>query len=194
MLNFRQPFSGRLLPALIGLFFSLWAGLALAGSIEPRTATLVPDEQGYALTGAFAIHLGPRLEEAVGRGVPLNFRFEFELTRNRWYWANEHIAGRVLLQRLSYQALTRQYRLSVGNLHQNFPTLEEALQALGHVARLHVAEKPALIAGETYQAAVRLSLDHSLLPKPLQIDALADRDWRIESTTLRWDFTPAADK
>jgi hypothetical protein len=180
--------------ALAWLVLIAWQSLALAGSIEPRSATLAADERGHALTAEFAIRLGPRLEEAVGRGVPLNFRFEFELTRQRWYWADEHVAGRVLLQRLSYQALTRQYRLSFGNLHQNFATLDEALQALGHVARLHVADKAALAAGETYRAAVRLSLDHSQLPKPLQVDALADSDWRVESQTLRWNFTPAPEQ
>jgi hypothetical protein len=180
----------------VGFFIlcSLWAGLALAGSIEPRNATLTPDERGQVLTAEFVIHLGPRLEEAVGRGVPLNFRFEFDLTRKRWYWADEHITGQVLNYRLSYQSLTRQYRLSVDNLHQNFDTLDDALRALGHIAQLHVASKTALITGEPYIAAVRLSLDHTQLPKPLQVDALADRDWRIEAKTLRWDFVPAAEK
>lgn len=178
--------------ALLGCLLLMNA--AFAGSIEPKGATLAADERGHALSAEFAIRLGPRLEEAVGRGVPLNFRFEFELTRQRWYWADEHVAGRVLLQRLSYQALTRQYRLSFGSLHQNFATLDEALQALGHVARLHVADKTALVAGETYHAAVRLSLDHSQLPKPLQVDALADSDWRVESQTLRWKFAPAPEQ
>lgn len=172
----------------------LWAGLVLAGSIEPKSATLLPDERGPVLAATFAIDLGPRLEEAVGRGVPLNFRLEFTLDRKRWYWADEHIAGRVLKYRLGYQALTRQYRLSLGNLHQNFATLEEALQALGQVARLPVAEKISLRPGETYLAAVRLSLDHEQLPKPLQVDALADRDWRVEARTLRWEYIPGEEK
>lgn len=168
--------------------------MALAGSIEPKSATLVPDEQGQALRAEFAIDLGPRLEEAIGRGVPLNFRFEFNLTRKRWYWADEHVAGRVLNYRLSYHALTRQYRLTFGNLYQNYDSLAEALQMLGHIARLHVADRNALVPGEQYRAALRLSLDHNQLPKPLQIDALADRDWRVEARTLSWDFVHSAEK
>lgn len=163
-------------------------GAALAGGIEPRSATLVADERGQALNAEFAIDLGPRLEDAVGRGVPLVFRFEFELTRKRWYWADEHVAGRVLNYRLSYHALTRQYRLSLGSLHQNCDSLAEALQLLGRIARLHVVDKSELIPGETYRAALRLSLDHTQLPKPLQVDALADSDWRVEARTLRWEF------
>jgi hypothetical protein len=169
-------------------------GAALAGGIEPRHASLVADERGQALNAEFAIELGHRLEDAVGRGVPLHFRFEFELTRKRWYWADEHVAGRVLNYRLSYHALTRQYRLSLGSLHQNHDSLAEALQMLGRIARLHVVDKTDMIPGETYRAALRLSLDHAQLPKPLQVDALADSEWRVEAKTLRWEFVPPAEK
>jgi hypothetical protein len=179
---------------LAGLAGMLWAGLVLAGSIEPKSAALLPGERGHVLVADFAIDLGPRLEEAVGRGVPLDFRLEFVLERKRKYWIDEHVAGRVLKYRLAYQALTRQYRLSLDSLHQNFATLEEALQTLGRVARLQVAERTALRPGETYQAAVRLSLDHEQLPKPLQVDALADRDWRVEAKTLRWEFVAGEEK
>lgn len=180
----RPDWAGLLLGWLLGL------SVAWAGSIEPREASLMPDDNAYALAAQFDIALGPRLADAVERGVVLHFRLEFTLARKRWYWADEHIAGRVLDYRLGYQALTRQYRLSVGGLHQNYDSLDEALRALGRIGRLRVAERPALPPGEPHVAAVRLSLDHGQLPKPLQIDALADRDWRVEAKTLRWEFVP----
>lgn len=178
----------------LALWLAGWllCGAALAGNIAPQSATLVPDERGLALNAEFAVDLGPRLEEAVGRGVPLNFRFEFDLKRKRWYWADEHVTGRILNYKLGYHALTRQYRLSVDSLHQNFDSLADALQALGRIAQLHVVDKGAMVPGETYLAAVRLSLDHNQLPKPLQVDALADRDWRVEAKILRWNFVPSA--
>ena len=175
-------------------FLALTVTPAQAGSIEPRHAELIADDEGYSIAAEFGIALGPRLEDAIAKGVPLHFRFEFALTQKRWYWVDGHVAGRVVHYKLGYQALTRQYRLSLGNLHQNYATLEEALHALGHIARLHVIDKPLVKAGETYQAAVRLSLDHTELPKPLQVDALGDRDWRIETSPLRWNFTPGEDK
>jgi len=179
---------------VFGLLWLLWLGVAQAGSIEPKSATLTPDERGYAVTADFAIQIGPRLEDAVSKGVPLHFRFEIQIKRKRWYWADEHIAGRVLKYRLSYQALTRQYRLSLGNLHQNYDSLDEAIQALGRVARLHVVEKSALPFGEPLTVAVRLSLDHTQLPKPLQVDALADRDWQVDAGILTWQFTPVPEQ
>ncbi len=170
------------------------AAVVHAGSIEPQQAALAPTEDGYALSAKFNIDLGARLEEAVARGLPLYFNVEFDLTRARWYWSNEHVADRRLEYRLAYNALTRQYRLSVGSLHESFATLSDALRVISRVVDLPVVDKAAIKPGETYNAAVRLSLDRSQLPKPLQIDALSDRDWQVDAKVLRWQFVPAEKK
>jgi hypothetical protein len=164
-------------------------GAAWAGSIEPVSAKLSAGEDAYILTSEFNIDLGNRLEETVARGVPLYFVLELEITRNRWFWPNEHIAGRSVNYRIAYVPLTRQYRVSSGNvLHQNFTTLNEALRVLGSAAALPVANKNELKPGETYQVALRLTLDRQQLPKPLQVDAIANKDWEIEARVLRWQF------
>jgi hypothetical protein len=163
---------------------------AYAGSIEPQRAALVPNEDGYALSAEFSIDLGNRLEEAVAKGLPLYFTVEFDLTRARWYWSNEHVADRRLEYRLAYNALTRQYRLSLGSLHQSFDSLSEALRVISRIVALPVVDRGALKPGEVYNAALRLSLDRSQLPKPLQVDALANREWQVDTKVLRWQFVP----
>ncbi len=134
-------------------------------------------EDGYTLAAEFEIELGSRLEDAVARGVPLFFNLEFVLERPRKYWISEHIVTRSLTYKLAYSSLMRQYRLSTGHLHQNFGSLAEAMRVVGRIAALPVLEKDDLKAGETYEAAVRLSLDRSQLPKPFQVDAIMDRDY-----------------
>ena len=100
---------------------------------------------------------------------------DFELTYPRWWtlrlW-NRTIAKFHQQHRLSYNALTRQYRLSFGNLHQNFDTLEEALGVLGRVRERVVFTRQDVDPDSVYIAALRLRLDTSQLPKPLQINAL----------------------
>ena len=177
----------------LALLLAAWGLAALAGNIEPVRAGLAPTDDGYALSAEFTVDLGPRLEEAVSHGVPLAFNLEFTLDRDRWYWLDEHVASVVVNYRLSYNALTRQYRLAVGGLHQSFDTFAEAVQVLGHVASLPVADKAALKPGQTYLAALRLSLDKSQLPKPFQLDAIANRDWKVETRVLRWPYTPAGE-
>ena len=175
------------LPAL-ALSLLLTAAAAQAGSIEPKRAALTPGEDGYTLSAEFALDLGNRLEDAVARGVPLYFNLEFVLERSRKYWVNEHVTTRSLTYRLSYSSLTRQYRLTTGNLHQNFGSLGEALRVVGRIAALPVVEKDAIKAGESYEAAVRLALDRSQLPKPFQVDAIMDRDLQVDAKVLRWKF------
>ncbi len=174
---------------------ALWAACivpARAGSIEPMRAQLSAGEEGHVLSAEFDIDLGAQLEEALTRGVTLHFTLEFTLSRHRWYWIDEHIAGHVGHYALSYNALTRQYRLSSGGLHRGFATLTEALRVLGRVADLPVAEKSVLRPGEQYDAALRLALDRGQLPKPFQLDAIANREWQVDTRVLRWRFVPTA--
>lgn len=180
-----------LLPLVAALLLGL--GTAWAGSIEPVSARLSAGEEAYVLSAEFNIDLGSRLEETVARGVPLYFMLELEITRNRWFWPGEHVAGRSVNYRLAYIPLTRQYRLSSGGvLHQNFATLAEALHVMGRAAALPVVDKSALKIGENYQVALRLTLDRQQLPKPLQVDAIANKDWVVEAKVLSWPFVPAA--
>ncbi|MDO8787609.1 MAG: DUF4390 domain-containing protein [Sulfuritalea sp.] len=179
------------LPALVLALLLLTAAAAQAGSIEPKRAALTPGEDGYALSAEFAIDLGNRLEDAVARGVPLYFNLEFVLERGRKYWVNEHIVTRSLTYKLAYSSLMRQYRLSTGNLHQNFGSLAEAMRVVGRIAALPVVDKNLIQPGEPYEAAVRLSLDRSQLPKPFQVDAIMDRDLQVDTKVLRWHFVAA---
>ena len=174
--------------ALVLALLLLAAVAAHAGSIEPKRAALTAGEDGYTLSAEFALDLGNRLEDAVARGVPLYFNLEFVLERGRKYWVNEHVVTRSLTYKLAYSSLMRQYRLSTGNLHQNFGSLAEALRVVGRIAALPVVDKDLLKPGESYEAAVRLALDRSQLPKPFQVDAITDRDLHVETKPLRWQF------
>lgn len=182
----------RLVRLLCVLVLTVYAAAALAGSIEPKKAALSTAEDGSTVLNAeFSIDLGPRLEEAVSRGVPLFFTLELELTRPRWWWSNENTVNKNTQYRLSYTALTRQYRLTAGNLHRNFSSLEEALRVMSRLVDIPVAERGVLKVGETYEVGMRLSLDRSQLPKPLQVDAIANKDWQVETRVLRWQYAPS---
>lgn len=159
---------------------------ARADEIEVRDVALRRVEGGMALDADFAFELTPRLAEVVANGVPLYFRVEFELTRSRWYWFDETTASSRLQLRLSYHALSRQYRLSTGALQQSFPNLEEALDVLKRVRNWLVIERGTRLADADYDAAVRMRLDTALLPKPFQLSALTGRDLQLESAWKRF--------
>ena len=171
--------------------FLLAAPIAQATEISLRNLQLVPNEDGYSLTVDANINFNTRLEEAVNKGVVLYFAADFELTRPRWYWLDEQIIHRSKTFQLSYHALTRQYRLSTGALHQSYATLDEALRVLTHLRHWQVLEKGDVKAGQTYVAGLRLHLDLTQMPKTFQVSALANKDWNLSSDWLRWGFTPS---
>ena len=169
---------------------------ALLGSdegVHVKSAEVSRNGDSYFLEANFAVKLTSTLEDALNKGLPLHFVTEFELIHPRWYtlylW-NKSVLEFEQRYRLSYNALTRQYRLSNGALHQNLDTMDEALKLIGQVRPRLLASADRLDDGKTYEAVIRLRLDVSHLPKPLQIDALASRDWNLASDWYRWTVTP----
>jgi hypothetical protein len=171
--------------------------LALAAEIEIANPQITASDDGYVVAADFSFELNERLEEAVAKGVVLYFVTDFELTRPRWYWFDEKLVSRSQTHRLSYHALTRQYRLSTGGLHQSFDSLSEALRMLSRLRNWQVidkgVDKAGVRAGETYTAALRMRLDINQLPRPFQIAALGNKDWNLASDWKVWQATLPAE-
>jgi len=162
-------------------------GAAAADEIGITDAQLVAEDEGIVLAADFDLDLTPRLEDALGKGVPLYFVVDFECFRKRWYWFDERVGAASLSTRLSFHALTRTYRVTTGALHQSFPTLAEALRSIARVRAWQVLPRDALRPDATYFAYVRMRLDTTQLPKPFQVSALASREWNLASQWKRWE-------
>lgn len=175
---------------LVGVLLLLASSVGQATDITVRNPSLSLGEDGYTLAADFNINLNARLEEAIAKGVTLYFVVDFELSRSRWYWLDEQVVSRSQTIQLSYHALTRQYRLSSGALHQSFASLDDAQRLLSRVRNWLVLDKGAVRMDQTYLAAVRMRLDLSQMPKTFQVNALANRDWNLSSDWARWSFTP----
>jgi len=205
LLTERAAHAGRRAGALLrvhllalGLFFGvLGASIAPAQAatdafeltaVALKASPTEPDR--WVLSADFEIGLGPALEEAVNRGLPLYFVAEFELMRPRWWWWDERVRAASRTWRLSYHALTRQYRVALGSYVQRFSTLGEALESITRIRGWPVIDHEKLRPGEVYTVAVRLRLDSAQLPKPLQMSAITSRDWNPTAEWTRFPFTP----
>ena len=188
-------------PCLKNQFSALLAACAFAlASIAPlsthaegisvKSAELFPNEEWYYLNADFNVGLTPALEEALSKGISLNFMLEFELTRPRWYWLDESIASVRQNLRISYHALTRQYHFSGNSGNKAFNTLSEARDELSRVVDWKVLDRNLLKKGTPYSAAVRMKLDVKQLPKPLQVEALGSKDWDLATDWHRFTITP----
>lgn len=164
--------------------------LAWTAEIEIVSPQLLAGDDAYVVSADFRMELTSRLEEAVARGVVLYFVVDFELSKARWYWLDDKVYSRSQTFRLYYNALTRQYRLSTGGLHQSFASLTEALRVLSHLRNWQVIDANERVrVGETYEAALRMRLDVTQLPRPFQISALGNKDWTLSSDWKNWQAT-----
>ena len=182
----------------------LLVATAYAEGISVNKAEVRQDEDGYHLSASYDISLTVVMQQALSRGIPLYFVGEFSLTRPRWYWLDEEVFQGEQIIKLSYNVLTRQYRISRGSLFQNFTSFEDALQILSRQNSAaipaemlkkeegYIAEWTQWIKREgNYVAAVRLRLDNAQLPKLLQVNALSGSDWTLNSDWHRWEISPA---
>jgi hypothetical protein len=180
----------RLRAVALALLIAAFGTPVLADGIEVRSVELEPADDGWNLEASFDVQFNPRLEEAVNRGVALYFVVEFELSRPRWYWFDEKPVVLSQTYKISYAPLLRQYRLTIGNVYQNFTRFDEVTRVLSRLRGWHIADKGALKKDQVYQAAVRMRLDTAQLPKPFQLNAIASRDWTLASEWHRWTITP----
>ena len=176
--------------ALLGVTLVALCPAAQADTIAIRSVELRAVDDAWVLNAEFELAINPTLEEALQKGIPLYFVFEFELLRPRWYWLDEKVLTFSTQHRVSYNALTRQYRVATGLLGQTFDSLDEVERFLSRVNSRQVASLDQLTKGTRFDAAVRLRLDVNALPKPFQVSALASREWSLQSEWHRWSFTP----
>jgi hypothetical protein len=162
---------------------------ASAQLIETTEARIEYQDGGFDLAASFDFDLPPALEDALHKGISLYFVVDFQLTRPRWYWFDEKPVNTMRTVRISYQPLTRQYRVSTGGLQLPFSRLKSALQFIQQVRGWRVFERNQVRLGETYHAETRMRLDLSQLPKPFQINAVNTREWNLSSEWKRFNYT-----
>lgn len=179
-----------LLAACAFMLASMVPSAVQAEGIVVKNAELVATDEWYYLNVDFNVGWNPALEEALNKGISLNFMLEFELSKSRWYWFDESVVSVRQNLRLSYHALTRQYQFSGHNHNKSFSTLAEAQEELNRVVGWKVFDRNLLKKGTPYNVAVRMRLDLKQLPKPLQIDALGSKDWDLAADWHRGTITP----
>ncbi len=174
--------------ALLVAGFALLTTHAHADSIPVKSAELRAIDGEVVLNAEFDFVFNPTLEDALQNGIPLYFVLDIELSRARWWWLDEKVVQTALTYRVSYNALTRQYRVASGLLSQNYGSLDEVQRYIGRITSRPVIRLDALTSGARYDAAVRLRLDVNQLPKPFQVNAIASREWTLASEWQRFTF------
>lgn len=190
--SLRLKISMRQLFNWIAKIFLLTAmvSFAHANEINFSNVSLTPLEKSWALNADVQLELSPALEQLVNKGVTLHFVTEFQLTKKRWYWLDNKIVDVQRVSKISYQALTNQYRVTLGTFSLTAATLKQALAAVRTIEDWMVIDATAVELKQSYQASVRLRLDTNQLAKPFQVNAINSKSWNLQSDWYRFDFVP----
>ena len=190
-----------LMQALLAMVMLMTGLAARANETESvrlsRPLLSLAAENVWMIDADVQVTLNSVLIDALKRGVPLVFSAEFEISKKRWYWFNERLLSQSRPLRLSFHSVTQQYRVSQSEqLLLMTANLDEALAATLNVRQWQVV----LATGElslqdlmqqiaktpdAYEIRFRTRLDSAQLPKPLQLNALTNRDWNLSTEWVR---------
>jgi hypothetical protein len=173
-------------------FLTATVSFAHANEINFSNVSLTPLEKSWALNADVQLELSPALEQLVKKGVTLHFVTEFQLTKKRWYWLDAKVVDVQRVSKISYQALTNQYRVTLGTFSLTAATLKQALAAVKTIEDWVVIDPAAIESKQTYQASLRLRLDSNQLAKPFQVNAINSKSWNLQSDWYRFQFIPSA--
>jgi len=147
--------------------------------------------QGVFLSAVVPVQLPPSVENALLNGIAMHFVAQAQILRHRWYWSDKVLVNAMRYVRLSYQPLTRRWRVAQASepiaptglgiaLAQNYGTLQEALAAMGRISRWRVAQASELDEDTPYTLRLNYRLDTSQLPRPLQWGAVGGVNWNLQ--------------
>lgn len=171
----------------------MWAFALHAWAQPSGPGTTVEAEReadGVYLSANLDFSLPVLAEEAMQKGIAMTFVADAEVVRERWYWSDETVARAQRYLRVSYQPLTRRWRLSVSaapfaasglgiSVGQTFDQLPDVLGAMQRMVRWKIADGEALQPHSGYRVNFQFQLDMSQLPRPLQIGALGRSGWNL---------------
>lgn len=147
-------------------------------------------DEGVYLSAALQFDLPELAEDALYKGIPMFFVADAVVLRDRWYWSDRQVAEATRYFRLSYQPLTRRWRLNISPvpitnsglgvvLGQNFDNFADALASIQRISHWKIAEGSEIKGDALHTVNFRFRLDMSQLPRPFQIGAVGRSGWNL---------------
>lgn len=181
-------------------FDSVWARLRLSGlawacmlpalvwAQGVRIDHLKPERLDATLqiSAQMSFELPAQVDDALHRGVPLLFSAEATLYQDRWYWWDKVVLRSLRYWRLTYQPLTRRYRVQVSNqpienaglgVGQHYDELSDALSSLQRISAWSMGSDVPDADGK-YRLDFRFKLEANPLLRPW-LSGAADGEWGL---------------
>ena len=150
-------------------------------------------DDAVQLSAQVVFEIPSAVEDALLKGIPMVFMAEADILRERWYWYDKRVATAQRSMRLSYQPLTRRWRLNINSgvgapvglaLNQSLDSLAQALAVIKRVTYWKIADVSDLDPSAKHRVEFRFRLDLSQLPRPFQIGAIGQPDWDVSGSII----------
>lgn len=150
----------------------VWAEGSSAAATQVQRTT-----EGLVVSARVPLQATDAMQDVLLRGVPLQFVWQADIKRSRWYWTDVSVKVARRVIRVAYQPLTRRWRVSIlgdpanddssGALHRNMDSLQEALRTVQVLAQWQLLAGHEMPRDSLY---INLSLraDANLLPRAFQ--------------------------
>ncbi|MGE0386962.1 MAG: DUF4390 domain-containing protein [Gammaproteobacteria bacterium] len=170
----------------------LFPAVSAGAGFEVVRAEVVLANDVYAVDAQFNYEFSPEALEALSNGVYLTVAVEIEMRRGRRFMWDKLVERSTRKFRLQRHELSGQYIVTdtSADTSRNHPSLEDALEALGHPPAMPVIRRDKLPADGATYLRVRTRLDSDPLPAPLKPIAFFKRGWRLSSRWYRIEMPP----
>ena len=147
-------------------------------------------DEAYLLSNTLSFELPQAVEDALSKGIALYFMAEVQVAKERWYWYDKYLARQERHYRLSYNPLSRRWRLVTSSkpiansglgvtMGVAYDALGEALSAIKRTTDWRVIEAADIEPGGKYRLDYQFKLDLTQFPRPFQIGTLGENDWTM---------------
>jgi hypothetical protein len=164
---------------------------AKAADFSIKSAQPFLEQRVLRVNTRLDLPLNPKIEEALGKGIPIDLVVEVNLVKYRWWWRNKVVTDHVLHRRIQFHALSRQYLVSglhASDSSESFGSLSQALAHAGALDELTIplTPKKEIEADGRYLLVLRARLDIEALPMLMRPLAYATPSWRLNTGWTEW--------
>lgn len=184
-----------LLRRLIIVVLAVFLGFAPAhaqGDPEVLRIDPVAAEGWLRIDANVHLPVSDELRNFAERGVTLYFTADLEISKPRRWWFDSDVVQTRQTWRVTYNALTRQWRIGTGELSLPEASLEDALSLVRNIRGWEIVPLSELDADVEYVGRLRVRLDTSLLARPFRVDALNSSAWALSTPWKDFSFSISA--
>lgn len=167
------------------------AHAADAGRFEVRNAYVELVDASWQLDVRLDLALEDAARQAFEQGVPLVLKLEIEASVERRFLPAEDVVSKERVWQLAYDAISERYVVTdtASGEHVSHATQEEALEALGRISGIVIADTAQLPPGQRFDMRVRATVEIGDLPAAVRM-LLFWKSWSRTTDWYAWQVRP----